>query len=205
MLLSNDLNGKVFWRITQNGYYLNVGQITQSMDSVFQTIALIPLGAIKVEVRGKIVDSISRTPIDNALIVLQTNYHDTQKDSSYTDDDGIFERSVQAGITSSAIPSLSCSIIVDGYPVKFATLRLQSLLTIDLGELAIFKEDVYSLNIKPRQVQMYSDVKYNSYTLNGRTFPISAIEANTKKCKTNTAFQLLINGDKSNMIREIKK
>jgi hypothetical protein len=132
-----DMDGKAWWSIAFPGYYTARGTITEQMDSVSQTILLRAEGSIRVQVSGKVVNLQTRMPVPGACVILSTNYLGVKPDTSTTGADGLFDRSVQAGETSAAIPSAGYRITAPGYVEKYGYVLLGLTNTVDFGEIAL--------------------------------------------------------------------
>lgn len=190
--ISNDPNAQVFWMVSDSGYYSESGHIIMAMDSVRQTIIVNPTGSLRLEVRGKVIDSITRMPIENAKVVLTSTYHDAKPDSLYTTKDGSFAGSVQVGTVSSAIPAFSCQIISDGYIPLSTYLRIGSSSSFDLGDLALLKGNVASRTFTRRPSNRGDARDHHAFTLNGRILPDRAGGIKSLKNRTAPGSQVLI-------------
>jgi hypothetical protein len=135
--VSGDMNGKALWYIAIPGYYTTSGYVTASMDSVSQTILLRAEGSIRVQVSGKVVNSQTRMPVPNARVILSTNYLEVKPDTSTTGADGLFNRSVQAGDVSAAIPAVGYRITAPGYVEKTGQVVLGEQTEVDFGEIEL--------------------------------------------------------------------
>ena len=160
----------VVWGCKVEGYYTESGALVATMDSVLVKILCNPIGSIRIKVKGVVVDSLTRKPVGDAMIILQTTYHDVEKDSSYTDDNGIFSRSIMMGQTSSDIPSVLYQIVAEGYVEKWGNMRipLESSASMDLDTLALLKTSIVSYASQRNSVQTVKSLNYRMFTLNGR-------------------------------------
>jgi hypothetical protein len=190
--LSNNFEGRAFWKTGLSGYYLAVGEITASMDSIRQTIRIRPFGSILIDVKGTVVDSQTRLPIGNAMVFMQTNYHSAQPDSSCVAPDGIFARPVQAGVSSSAIPALMYRITADGYADKTGYLPIQFEASVDLGEIALLKTGTAVLVIKSRQIRVPDRGNCRAFAVNGKLISKSPVGAESRKNQGLFASQVII-------------
>lgn len=190
--LSNDPNDQVFWMVSDSGYYSESGRVTMAMDSVQQTIIVNPIGSLRLQVRGKVIDSITRMPIENAKVVLTTSFHDAKPDSSYTVKDGTFAGSVQLGTVSSAIPALSYRIIADGYTPVSKYMNIGSSSSFDLGELALLKDYTASRTFTRSPSNRRDVIVRRAFTLNGRTLPNGTGETKSLKNRAGACPQVLI-------------
>jgi hypothetical protein len=123
--------------VLDSGYYPTSFEITKAEDSVQQTILLRPEGSVRISVSGQVVDSRTGLPVNNALVILQTNYHDAIPDTFFTSSNGIFIRSVEAGITSSAVPALYCNISAEGYTSYSERAFVVGKNTVNFEEIAL--------------------------------------------------------------------
>jgi hypothetical protein len=159
--------------VSKTGYIASSVSITSAMDSVIRTIRLRPEGSIRLNVGGRIVDLKTNEPVAGARVIAYTNYHDAVPDTSYTDSNGVFMRSVQAGTTSSAMPTLVAVISTEGNPDVTITRSLVSadFAGIVLGEIKVtIRNGGDIVGVAPR---LHSERKLNSslrsvVTINGR-------------------------------------
>jgi hypothetical protein len=173
-MLSNDY--VLVATASQSGYYPSSFDITPDIDSSHLTILLQPEGSIRIAVSGRVVDSRTGVPVNNARVILMTTYHDVKADTSFTNSNSAFTRSVQAGITSSAIPAIVCMINAEDYMPYTTYKNLTSRQAIgfdkiDMEEITIIKNNAVRILInQPKKDNTFiTDVTGVSImTLNGR-------------------------------------
>jgi hypothetical protein len=167
--VSGDMNGKAIWYIEKQGYYLANGTITANMDSIHQTILLQPEGSIRVQVTGTVIDSLTRAVIPNARVILFTTFLDVEKDTSLTDASGAFDRSIEAGKTSAAIPAVIYIISAPGYSTKAGMVEInQTMADLDLGKIALTMTTGIPRNFRSPQAGNSGKENHRIFLLNGR-------------------------------------
>jgi protocatechuate 3,4-dioxygenase beta subunit len=157
--------------ILDSGYYPTSFDITKAEDSVQQTIHLRPEGSIRLTVNGQVIDAGTGLPVKNARVILGTNFHDAIPDTFFTGNDGIFIRSVAAGLTSSAVPALYCNISADGYTSYSDRTFVVGINSINLEEIALVSTSSQKdVKVMPQRFQASpASATVNTYvTLNGR-------------------------------------
>lgn len=167
--VSGDMNGRALWYIDEPGYYSTSGDVTASMDSVAQIILLRAEGSIRVQVQGRVIDAQTRAPLTASRVILFTNFLDAIPDTFETGADGMFDRSVRAGLVSAAVPSVGYSICAPGYEEKIGGVTLGMASEVDLGDIALYAPEPVAIirTIVPASRQ---DVRVaRSFMLNGRT------------------------------------
>jgi len=145
----NDIDGKAFWIVQQTGYCVNVGEVTSAMTISRKTIEMVPEGGVSVAVAGRVVDSVSRQPLEKVKVILSTSYHGTVPDTFETDASGAFSRMVPVGGTTSEVPRLYCSLTAECYCAKVVVVELLPVSSgkIEMGDITL-KTDGSSL--RPR-------------------------------------------------------
>lgn len=134
----------IMYRISKTGFNAKTGY--GMIDSTSNTVDLGTVVLTKgisqnITVSGRVVDSATGAPIENALVRLSTTISivDTIYDSAYTDKDGKFSKEMAPGIWIQ--PRLLYLVTKDGYLMKYGTEMIQGT-TVDLGDIKLMKDPV---------------------------------------------------------------
>ncbi len=135
----------IAYRVLKDGYTTRIGY--GDIDST----TIVDLGIIilaktkyqKITVSGRVLDSTSGTPIENAVVRLSKTVSvvDTLYDSIYTNVNGEFSCKVEIAVLTGIQPRLAYLVTKKGYTQKYGAEIIQDS-TIDLGDIKLLRNSV---------------------------------------------------------------
>lgn len=135
----------IMYQISKTGFSSKTGYgIIDSTNTVdIGTVVLSSGISQKITVTGRVIDSTTGDPIEEALVRLSTTLWitDTLYDSVYTDKEGKFSHQMDAGNLTGQQPRLLYLVTKSGYLQKYGLQLIQGV-SIDLGDIKLMKDPV---------------------------------------------------------------
>lgn len=173
----------IAYRVLKDGYTTRFGYGAVDSTNIVDlgTIILAKGNSQKITVSGRVLDSITGTPIEKAMVRLSgtVSITDTVYDSVYTDTDGKFSHEVTVGPWIGIQSRLIYLVTRDGYESKYGNEMIQGT-SIDLGDIKLFKNSVSITYNNPTGGTLAGQNTIDVFSIKGQLL-FSGKESNFKK------------------------
>ncbi len=159
----------VYFSVTKEKYYEDYMWLSTKVDSVFNITLMNPVGSIRINTLGRVIDSITQMPISNAMVHLNSNAWDAIPDTTYTNQDGYFSCSVMTGVNYTVAPMINYIITKNDYFNNLGkkTHRIEDTL-VDFGDILQQKSSTSISTIEAQFNSVRSKGTITVYSLHGK-------------------------------------